>query len=439
MKKYRKIFVRYGLSATSARDSIPCACRTQWVVAFLLVLACGNQSIGQRLFSINTNPHTRGYLITMSGRELPNLPLIIILHANGSSALQTFCSESLWKNLSIPAILAFPIAKNENWGCQDSTESYSNQNFLSLLIEHAYENYKVDRNRVYIIASDEGYCFSQNFYKSHSKMVAAVFEYSPKQEADEKSIVTAINLMIRSAPEKDMGYQLWKKTDLDGISDEETRIDSIKRNRWERRMTIAVKASRFVMLPVVKTGIDDKTYTDMSDVKRLYILEATKWMRDSMAWFINVGWLKVPKKQEVSFEYNGATASVNGEGSGGAIFPVAIGFKYALHRYEFRPYFQLGTGPMVVFVAGGEFTTSSTTLDPAAVRDKIKSELRLVMHFSLGSGYEWRLGKHLYNTGELKYLHSGRFDSIGQVNAIKGFSIGFGFGYIMGIKKDLKA
>jgi hypothetical protein len=287
-----------------------------------------------------------------------------------------------------------------------------------------------------MVAYSESYCVIHDFHKNHPEKVNNAFEYLQKYDNDDNDIVAATDQLIPMESEKDLGYQLWRKVKIDEPS-EEAKIDSIKRNRWEKRTTIDLQASRFIMLPAVKTGIDDKTYMDISDVKRLYTLEMTKWMNDSMAWFIDVSWLKIPKKQEVSFDFNGTNVNIKGEGGGGTIVPIAVGFKYAIHRNVFRPYFQLGTGPLYMFIIGGKFGANSTTLDPSSIRNHLKSESRLVMHFSLGTGYEWRLGKRVYNKGDVKYLHSGRFDSAGQVNAIKGFSIGFGFGYILGINKHL--
>lgn len=409
-----------------------------WLAAFVLVLVFADRSTGQSFFSIKINDQNRGYLVVASRSESPNLPLVIVLHADGASAMQAFRSEAVWQKMSRPALLAFPLLKHESWGCRDRTAFYENEIFLSRLIDQIYENYRVDRNRVYIMASGEGYCFIQDFYKGNPSKLAGVFEYSVKQEDDEQSIAAAIDVLIPAGSEKDMGYQLWQKVRLDDRSEEEIKADSIRRNRWHGRTAIALKASRFIMLPGVKTGIDDKTYMDISNVKTLYTLEVTRWINDSMALFIDASWLKIPQKQEVTFDYMGSNASVKGEGGGGAIVPIAIGFKYALHRSAFRPYCQLSTGPIMVFVVGGKFKANSSTLDPSAVRTNLDSESRLVIHFSLGSGYEWRLGKRIYNTGELKYLHSGHFDSAGQVDAIRGFSFGLGFGYILGIKKPIQ-
>lgn len=427
--------VLYYNSVDGNTDALP-RC---WMLSIVLLVVCISPSICQSSFTIKIDNHNRGYLLTTSGSEAPNLPLVIILHPDGSNARETFHSESLWKKLSRPAVLVFPLSVNNRWICQDSTSSTADQKFLSAIIDQAYDNYHVDRNRVYIIASGDGYCISQDFYNSYPKKVTRVFEYSVKVGGNEDSITPVLDRFIPTAAEKEMGYQLWRKVRLDSVREEKAKIDSIKANRWARRTTFALKASRFFMLPTVNTGIDDKTYMDITNVRTLYTFEVTQWMNDSMAWFVDVSWLKIPNKQEVSFDFNGANTTIKGEGGGGAIIPLSVGFKYALHHNAFRPYFELSTGPMAVTVIGGKFRANSTNMDPSQIASDLKSESRLVMHITLGTGYEWRLGKRIYNTAQLKYIHSGQFDSVGQVNAIKGFSIAFGLGYVMGIKKDLKA
>ncbi|MBA4055701.1 MAG: hypothetical protein C0490_13380 [Marivirga sp.] len=147
-------------------------------------------------------------------------------------------------------------------------------------------------------------------------------------------------------------------------------------------------------------------------------------MNDSMAWFLDIGWLRLPQKQEV----DGARI----EAGGGMIVPVTIGLRYTLYRKKARPYFLLGTGPMQVIVFGGRFRMDS---DPSQIKNKINAEARFALHTAIGTGMDYRMGKRIVVGAHARYIHSSEFESTGSVNAVRGFNLSLSGGYIIGANR----
>jgi hypothetical protein len=386
----------------------------------------------QSAFLTSVNNQGRSYLITQSHGSSPNQPLVIILHPNNSSAQLSFRKESLWKSLRLPATIAFPLAVSGNWNCNEGMETENDILFLKKIIDESHNNFLIDRNSVFIIGEEDSYCLAEEFKKKYNRLVTAIVR---NNHATDVTVInkgdSLTNLKEIVLPE----FELWQKPVAPGRNDTKEREDSIKLTKWDNRTVIEIRAGGFKMLNQVKTGIDDKTYMDISDAHQLLDLNISKWMSDSIAWFSNIAWLKVPQKQEVKFTYQGTGVLLKGEGGGGAVVPITAGLKYALHKYTLRPHFLLGTGPMIVVVAGGKFRTTSTNLDPSAVRNNIESEVRTVLHMMLGTGCEWRLAKRIMAGGHLQYIHSAQFESAGQVNAIRGFSAQIGLGFICGANR----
>ncbi len=410
-----------------AKDSLSYA-------VFLLFMFQAHFGLTQSVFTTEVSKINRGYLLTQSRDNRPNQPLAIVLHSNGSFALASFRNEAFWKKLKKPATIIFPMAINNQWNCDEGINQNNEVLFIKKIIEEAYSNYQIDRNRVFVIAEGECFCVAEAFSRRYPKMVTALVrgkEFIPTDLSIINQSDSLANIKIDSA----LHYELWKKPE-DHLRDlKKEREDSIKRNRWDKRTTLEFGSGGFAMMGSVKTDIDDKTYMDISDAHQQLELTVTKWMSDSMSWFINATWLRVPQKQEVKFTYQGSRILLKGEGGGGAIVPVTVGFKYAFNRNSFRPYFLLGTGATAVVVLGGKFKTTSLSIDPSAIQDDVESEIRTVFHLMLGSGCEWRLNKRIILAGHVRYLHSSQFESAGQINAVKGFSTSIGLGWIFGANK----
>ena len=72
-------------------------------------------------------------------------------------------------------------------------------------------------------------------------------------------------------------YAMWKNP---LYNEEVHRIemeDSIKRVRWERRVSVEFRTGGFYLLPGVRTK-KDKTYMDISDARSVVDLTVTSWM-----------------------------------------------------------------------------------------------------------------------------------------------------------------
>ncbi|HEY0750649.1 MAG TPA: hypothetical protein VGD26_05820 [Chitinophagaceae bacterium] len=392
------------------------------------------QAFSQSAFTTRISDHDRGYLVYQTHTSTPNQPLAIILHSNRSFALASFRSDAVWKEVGRPTTIVFPMAINSYWNCDDGTGRDNELLFIKRIIEEAHNNYLIDRNRVFIIAEGGCYCVAVAFKQKYPRMVNSIVRSKEFVQTDQ-SIIRKTDSLARIKMDSAMYYELWKRPE-DMLRDyQKEREDSIKRSRWQGRTTVEVGKGGFKMLGGVKTDIDDKTYMDISDAHQQLDLDIARWMNDSVAWFVNVTWLMVPKKQEVKRTYQGSGILIKGEGGGGAVIPVTAGLKYAFHRKLFRPYFLLGTGLTSVIVVGGKFRTTNMVVDPSAIQDDVESEVRTVMHIMLGSGCAWRPGKRASIGAHLRYIHSSQFESAGQINAVRGFSASVGLAWMFGVNK----
>lgn len=388
----------------------------------------------QSVFLTTVNGESRGYLVVQSRDGVVNQPLVIVLHAGGSSAEATFRNEAMWKSLQRPATIIFPMATDGRWRCDAGPGRDNDLLLIRQIISEAYDNYRIDRNRVFIIGEGDSYCLALAFKESSSELVAAVLQ-GRNTSRQHDTMISASDSLLRAEQRVGNRFDLWTQP-IDPLRDfQREREDSIKRYSWNRRTSWVLGAGGFVMLGLVKTDVDDKTYMDIGDAHQQFQLTVTKWMNDSLSWFVNVSWLRIPRKQEVKITYQGTGMLVKGEGGGGAVVPITVGLKYAFYRHAFRPYVAFGTGPTSVMVLGGKFRSTSTNIDPAALQDDIAMEVRNVFHVMLGTGCEWRISKRMVITGDITYLHSGQFESAGQVNAVRGFSANTGIGYLMGVNR----
>jgi hypothetical protein len=394
-----------------------------------MVVCITNQvSVAQSVFTTQSNGRNRAYLGVQSRGAAPNQPLIIITHSNQSTALRAFGADSFWKQMRVAATIIFPIATNNEWNCDSAAARNDDLAFFMQIIEEAYQNYRIDRNRVFIILQGDTHCLGQQISDQVSGIVHTN-DYPPAG----RSLINRCD-SLASVP-GNVKFALWSKQEAPGVDPVEIRIDSIRRKRWDKRWSVELGSGTFFMLPSVKTNVDDKTYMDISDSRRQLDVTATKWMNDSMGWFLNLTWLRVPQKQELKVTYQGSGILLKGEGGGGAVIPLTLGFKYALRKGMSRPYVIFGTGITSVIVLGGKFKTTSINIDPTLLKSNVESEVRLTTHVVIGSGYDWRLGKHIVVTGQLTYMHSSKFESAGQINAVRGVALNLQMGWIFGVNK----
>lgn len=67
----------------------------------------------------------------------------------------------------------------------------------------------------------------------------------------------------------------------------------------------------------------------------------------------------------------------------------------------------------------------------SGTRPNLNSEMRMVFHTSIGTGIDLRVTKRFTAGAHLRYLHSANFESAGEVDAIRGFNLNVGLGYII--------
>lgn len=389
---------------------------------FFLIFASIKFANGQRAFLANVNGVSRSYHLYNSGtrEDQPNLPLIIFLGIDPAGIESIGKSDPILTGLNVPAILVFPASIKEP--CAGNTALTNDLAFLKTIAEEVYENLRINRNKVFIISRGKSDCLAESYVKANPQAIASTRHFSNSEEDLSTLLEAARNFLISDAGSS-QHYDLWRNPLYNEEEHKKEVEDSIKLVRWGRRVSVELRTGLFFMHPSVRTE-KDQTYMDISDARQLLDLHITSWMNDSMGWFVDIGWLKLPQKQEV----DGARI----EAGGGMILPVTFGLRYALYRQKARPYFLLGAGPMPVIVFGGRFSMNS---DPNQIKNKIKAEARFALHTTIGTGMDYRIGKRIVVGGHARYIHSSEFKTAGSVNAIRGFNISLSGGYIIGANR----
>jgi len=399
--------------------------RGRGIVFFFVIIITftSKPSNGQRVFLTGIGGKDRIYHLShaYTDAQVINAPVVIWLYGSLQDIRTIVYHDSVWKKVNVPVVMVFPLPAKDSWQC-DSISLNRDVLFLHTILGEVYDNFRIDRNRVYIAADTASRCLAEKYIAAFPKN--AILSGQPIHDgisAQQMIDLTTALLEMKSsaAPE----YSLWKNP---LYNEEVHRIemeDSIKRVRWQGRVSLEFRTGGFYLLPGVRTK-KDKTYMDISDARSVLDLHLTSWMNDSMAWFFDIGWIKVPQKQEMD--------GVRIEAGGGMILPITVGFRYAFYRYRTRPYILLGTGPIPVIVFGGRF---GTNIDPEYIQTKIKAETRMAFHTTIGTGFDFRLGKRILTGAHFRYIHSSEFESAGAVKAIRGFTGSASIGYIFGANR----
>lgn len=389
---------------------------------FFLIAASMKFANGQRAFLSKVNGVSRSYHLynSTTQEDQPNLPLIIFLGIDPAGSESINKSHSISTRFNVPAILIFPTSIREP--CAGDSVLTNDLAFLKVIIGEVYENHRINRNKVFIISRGESDCLAEAYVKANPQAIASTRHFSNSEE-DLNTLLEAAGYFLTSDAGTSQHYGLWRNPLYNEEEHKKQVEDSIKLARWGRRVSVELRTGLFFMHPFVRTE-KDQTYMDISDARQLLDLHITSWMNDSMGWFVDIGWLKLPQKQEV----DGARI----EAGGGMILPVTFGLRYALYRQKARPYFLLGAGPMPVIVFGGRFSMNS---DPNQIKNKIKAEARFALHTTIGTGMDYRIGKRIVVGGHARYIHSSEFKTAGSVNAIRGFNISLSGGYIIGANR----
>jgi hypothetical protein len=393
----------------------------------LFQLAIASRVSAQSFFSTVVNGKSRSYLVAQPKGENLNQPLLIVLHSGTIKSLEQNATDSVWQALTTSTTLVFPVALGGKWNCEDSVKENNDALFLSTLISEVYGSFHINRNKVYLISDEDGLCLTEGFYSNNTKSISSLPFVATNEEA-----VRKVNSFSNKEDNQQLGYELYKKTKLYLGDEEKDKADSIKMNTWERRLTVEFHMGRFSLMNLVRTNISDGTRMDISNISSVIGVQITKWMDNSLGWYGDLSYLNVASKEDLSFSASGIT----GELGFGFIVPLSFGLKYGFGHHPFRPYFLLGSGPMLVSAVGGRITSSGGGIpDPSNLSGDITPIIRITSQLTIGSGFDIRLSKRFLLSGQLYYLHSANFKSVGKIEAVKGLSTNLSIGFIFGANK----
>ncbi len=391
--------------------------RLNWCRVILLVITVScTTAYSQRSFTVNVHNQMRSYATVQlnSTDKTYNLPLIILAfdtHGNAFPLPADLTKEGV--------LIAAPGQLQITLICSNPAALQNDIAFLETIIQDSYENFRIDRNKTYIVGNASSACLIDSIISRKATLMKTV-RMTAKETIGEV-IVRTLALTKQTATEDQ--YKVWKNPLYDPVIAQKQHEDSIKRHRWEKRTSIEFRMGRFDMLGLVKTG-SDKTYMDVSDAHTMMDLHVNYYISDSISWFVDIGRLKVPQRQEAS----GARIEMGG----GMILSVTYGLKYTFYRSRLRPYLMIGTGPLSFMVFGGRFSMNS---DPAQIKNKIEAEVRMAMQTKIGTGIEGRIGRRIAVGVHVAYIHSSEFKPAGSVNALRGFYNSLSVGYVLGTNK----
>ncbi len=353
--------------------------------------------------------------------------MLILLRSETVKGLEQNAADSIWQLLSTAATVVFPVALDGKWKCEVSDKGDNDISFLATVITEVHSSFHINRNKVYLISDEEGLCLAEKFYSKNMKSISSL-----PFAASNKGAVTKVNSFLDNEDNQQLGYELYKKTKLYLGDEVKDREDSIKMSKWERRFTIEFHAGGFSLMGLVKTNISDKTRMDISNISNVIGVQVTKWMDNSLGWYADLSYLNIASKEDFSFSSSGIT----GELGFGFIVPLSFGLKYGFGNHPFRPYFLLGSGPMLVSAVGGRITTSGGGIpDPNNLSGDITPIIRITSQLTIGSGFDIRLSKRFLLSGQFLYMHSANFRSVGKIEAVKGFSTNLSIGFIFGANR----
>lgn len=390
----------------------------------LLVCLISFTGWSQKAFLKQIGDQNRAYLFTSTGQNISdNNPLFIILHANQSKAFEAYKSDEIWKSIPSEANIVFPGGWEDTWSCKDSSQLGKDAQFIDEIISTAYSNFKIDRNRVYLIALPGSSCVGEFIKEQYPNSVSQIINLPANQSSPEQ-IVDEIERLIDAGKKTESSYSLYHPPVYDDNIDT---MDILKKTTWHQRWVLGIHTGGLFILGSSRTETTAETYMDIADLHSFSGIELTKWMNDSMAWFLDISRLKIPMQQDI-----GSYTVTSG---GGRLLVVTAGFKYQLVKNPFyKPYVMLGTGFMQLMVFGGKFSTVSQTMG------SMDAAMRKLFHTTIGIGSDLRFGKRVVLGGQLKYIHSSQIKEAGSITAVRGFNINISASYILNAnsEKNLK-
>ncbi len=402
--------------------------RSGWFIVLFFIFATTAKA--QRSFITEIGKTTRSYYLTFSKlSSTQNQPLVIILQ--GVKGLTS--SEIKLNDVVTPSLIVFPRSIDNKWHCDKSNTDIA---FITKLINELYKEFQIDRTKIVIIGTNSALCLV-NEVKTTTEL-KQISSIELKSEFSQAELVSTINGWFNSASFLSNKAVKPKMTHVDSIlTGGFTSLDSLKRNSWHKRKTLSISRGGFYFLPEALTTTDYKTYVNVANSKNFTTLQYTNWGSDSLAYFLEIGYLGIPQNQDVNLA--GGTASVTV--GGGILTTFLAGFKYSFYRHKARPYFAFGAGPMSMVIFGGKFEASSNTSFSSAdggrpSSNNFKMAARINTLAIIESGMDLRLGKRTYVSFNVRYTHSGSFDKAGGINAVRAIGVNTSIGLILGANKE---
>jgi polyhydroxybutyrate depolymerase len=139
----------------------------------------GTQKAGTLECRLEVDGRERDYLIHVpkSYKARKDVPLVLMLHGRGSSS-GTAARRYGWSSLAnkkgfiavFPSALGSPRSWKPVWGKATTADS----TFLAKLIRKVVEDYKIDKDRMFMTGHSSGAIMSFSFAATHSDQVAAI-------------------------------------------------------------------------------------------------------------------------------------------------------------------------------------------------------------------------------------------------------------------------
>lgn len=396
------------------------------LVTLACCLGCNSLLLAQSFFSIDVDSLTRRYnIVKKPGGGEPNQPLVIILHANQTPALEvnTLSEKMIAVNKNI--VFAIPLGINARWGCaREENDINIKQNDIALIkkiIADAHEYYTIDRNRVYIISDTTSSCLG-NFLMNEPEDIVAKHLIAPDMQTD--SLISYLQTVQFSNE--------WITSKKYELYIDESQIKEANRaamlSNFKKRWALSLGIGPFMLFnsavaPEKNSTVNIQDYKTMLDIKAGY------FFTQSLSLNASIRWLIIKKYQNINHVSIGSDGlNVDASGSGGALIPTTLNVQYHLLTNNKRPYLSLGGGYIVGGIKSGGINVQSGTLDKKIETTKFSTPL-----FTAAAGFEWRLTPGFGLNVETSYLHSLRYsEEVGNTVLLRGMQVAISTSFYFG-------
>ncbi|GGH14216.1 outer membrane beta-barrel protein [Mucilaginibacter phyllosphaerae] len=377
-------------------------------VALLVLFATLIQTtaFAQRTFIKKIFWVNRSYLYHSNAAVKANQPLIIVLHPNKADAGKTF-SAATQKATSSPVHLIFPDAVGGKWSCEEGFVK-NDIALMKAIIADSYNNFQIDRNRVFILADTTNKCLAEKFMEAYPDLIAGSSILKPDETFED-----AFNKILADSSRTGKTYKLWSDP-VDAAHDEPANAQA------KRQLEVSLTGGIFWMFKSVKTGISDATNADLSHTKYAVGLNVTRWISNPLGWFAEVSKIAVTERVR--------DTGIETKTGNGTVIPFTAGLKYRFFTNKrIQPYVLAGAGAVYTHAEGSQQTSGSST---SQVRN-LNADYRLPVQVTLGAGAALNLGTRFILASNLRYLHSAAFSNLGRIDAVRGLNVNFSVGYVI--------